>query len=75
MSSRYLCSNLRASDRGAGARLRCSLDYLVVHIGDILQVEDAKALVLEIACHHIEGDVGSCMTYMRIVVNSWTADK
>jgi hypothetical protein len=40
------------------------LDYLVVYIGDNLQVEDAKALVFEVACHHIEGDVGSGMTYM-----------
>ena len=57
---------------GAGASLCSSRDDL---IGDILQVEHARALVLEVACHHIEGDVGSGMTDMRIIINSGTADK
>ena len=60
---------------GTNARLRSSLDDLVVHVCDVLQVEDAKALIFEIACHHIEGDVGSGMTDVRIVVNCRTADK
>ncbi len=59
----------------ACARLCGSLDHFIVYIGDVLQVEDAIALLFEIACHNIESDISSGVTDMRIIINSRTADK
>jgi len=64
---------LAGQDSGRDILLRSSLYDLVVHIGDILKIEDAISPVLEIAGHHIEDDVGSGMTDMRIIINSGTA--
>jgi hypothetical protein len=50
-------------------------DDLIVDIGDVLQIKDAVAPVLEISGHHIKGNVGSGMADVRIVINCGTADE
>jgi hypothetical protein len=65
-----------ASQRGRlCSQLRRPLNDLIVYIGEILKVKYAETPVLEIACHHIEGDVSPGMADVRIVVNGRSADK
>ena len=56
-----------------GAFFVCAIDYLIVDIGEVLNIGDLVALVFKIASEHIEYADGTGVAYVNVVVNGGTA--
>src|SRR5208337_2312447 len=58
-----------------GALLACTVDDLVIHVRDVLEVEYFFSSPPEVLCKHVEDHVGPGMTQVRIIVDCRTTDK